>query len=162
VAGGAWSAGILKQVGVAVDIEPVRGQMVLFKTPQREIHHTIEIGKQYVVARKDGRVLAGSTEEWVGFVKENTPEAVRGLIEFAQQLIPSLKSAEVEMTWAGFRPFTKRGQPYIGRVPGFENLTVAAGHFRAGLHLSPITGRLVAQLLCGERPELSVEAFAVE
>ncbi len=161
VTGGAWSGEILKGVGIELEIEPVRGQMVLFKTPRRELKHTVEIGKQYVVPRSDGRVLVGSTEEWVGFVKENTEPAVRGLIEFAQRLVPSLKQAEIEKTWAGFRPHAKRGQPYLGSVPGYENLFVAAGHFRAGLHLSPVTGRVMMQLLVDERPELELTAFGV-
>ncbi|HVJ69426.1 MAG TPA: glycine oxidase ThiO [Caulifigura sp.] len=159
VTGGAWSGEILKQAGVNLEIEPVRGQMVLFRTPKRELHHTVEIGKQYVVPRSDGRILVGSTEEWVGFVKENTESAVRGLVEFAQYLVPKLKHADVEKTWAGFRPHAKRGQPYLGGVPGFDNLFVAAGHFRAGLHLSPITARLMAAVISGGAPELSMDAF---
>ncbi len=161
VAGGAWSGEILKQAGVELEIEPVRGQMVLFRTPKRELRHTVEIGKQYVVPRGDGRILVGSTEEWVGFVKENTDSAVRGLIEFAQFLVPALKAAEVEKTWAGFRPHARRGQPYLGGVPGADNLFVAAGHFRAGLHLSPVTARLMKAVMMGEQPELSIAPFQV-
>jgi len=161
VAGGAWSGEILKTVGLPLEIEPVRGQMILFRTPKRQIHHTVEIGKQYVVPRGDGRVLAGSTEEWVGFVKENTDQGIRGLIEFAHRLIPSLRQAEVEKTWAGFRPHAKRGQPYLGEVPGYDNLFIAAGHFRAGLHLSPVTARLMSQKLTGTPTDLPLDAFAV-
>jgi glycine oxidase len=161
VAGGAWSGKILESAGVSLDIEPVRGQMVLFRTPKRQLHHTIEIGKQYVVPRSDGRILAGSTEEWVGFVKENTESGVRGLIDFAHRLVPSLKHAEVEKTWAGFRPHAKRGQPYLGPVPGYHNLFIAAGHFRAGLHLSPVTGKLMSQVIAGTSPELSLTEFSV-
>jgi glycine oxidase len=161
VTGGAWSGEILKSAGLSLEIEPVRGQMVLFRTPKRQLHHTVEIGKQYVVPRGDGRILVGSTEEWVGFVKENTDSAIRGLVEFAQHLVPSLKHAEVEKTWAGFRPHAKRGQPYLGPAPGYHNLFVAAGHFRAGLHLSPITARLMASLICDRAPELDMQAFTV-
>ncbi|QDT55281.1 Hydrogen cyanide synthase subunit HcnC precursor [Caulifigura coniformis] len=161
VAGGAWSGEILKSVGIPLEIEPVRGQMVLFRTPKRQLRHTVEIGKQYVVPRSDGRVLAGSTEEWVGFVKENTEQGVRGLIEFAHRLVPSLKQAEVEKTWAGFRPHARRGQPYLGAAPGYDNLFIAAGHFRAGLHLSPVTARLMKQRMTGESTELPLDAFAI-
>jgi glycine oxidase len=161
VTSGAWSGQILEHAGINLEIEPVRGQMVLFRTPQRQLHHTVEIGKQYVVPRGDGRILVGSTEEWVGFVKENTPTGVSGLIEFAQRLIPSLKHAEVEKTWAGFRPHARRGQPYLGPVPGYQNLFIAAGHFRAGLHLSPVTGRLMSQIMRGEPAELGLDSFGV-
>ena len=161
VTAGAWTGKLLESAGLSLEIEPVRGQMVLFKTPRRELRHTVEIGKQYVVPRGDGRILVGSTEEWVGFVKENTDSAVKGLIEFAQFLVPKLKHAEVEKTWAGFRPHAKRGQPYLGAVPRADNLFVAAGHFRAGLHLSPVTARLMKALIVGEQPELSTAAFRV-
>jgi glycine oxidase len=162
VTGGAWSGEILKGAGIELEIEPVRGQMVLFRLPKRVLSHTVEIGKQYVVPRSDGRVLVGSTEEWVGFVKENTEPAVRGLIAFARRLAPVLADAEVEQTWAGFRPHARRGQPYIGRVPRCENLFVAAGHFRAGLHLSPVTGRIVSQMLRGEEVEFETGAFGIQ
>ena len=162
ITGGAWSGEILKSAGISLEIEPVRGQMVLFRTPKRQLHHTIEIGKQYVVPRGDGRILVGSTEEWVGFVKENTKAGVQGLIDFAQHLVPSLKHAEVEKTWAGFRPHAKRGQPYLGPVPGYHNLFIAAGHFRAGLHLSPITARLMASTILARAPELDMTAFSVQ
>ena len=135
--------------------------MVLFRTPKRQLHHTIEIGKQYVVPRSDGRILVGSTEEWVGFVKENTEAGVRGLIDFAHHLVPSLKHAEVEKTWAGFRPHAKRGQPYLGPVPGYHNLFIAAGHFRAGP--PPLARHRTAdeQLIAGIPAELSLSAFSV-
>jgi glycine oxidase len=70
-----------------------------------------------------------------------------------------LKSAEVEATWAGLRPGTQDGLPFIGPLPEMENVWVAAGHFRAGIQLSPATARIMAQLICGEEPLVPVEAF---
>jgi glycine oxidase len=161
VTGGAWSSGILSTAGIHIEIEPVRGQIVLLNCGQPLFRHVLEIGSRYLVPREDGRIIVGSTEERVGFVKENTAGGIAGLIEFARSLVPALDQTRVERCWAGLRPHTKRGTPYIGAVPACDNLFVAAGHFRAGLHLSTVTGRLAAQLVRGESPELALDAFAV-
>ena len=138
----------------------MRGQIVLLACPQRPFRHVIECGPRYLVPRDDGRVLIGSTEESVGFNKQNTAEGLRGLLSFAEELVPSLRDALFERAWAGLRPRTVNGMPYIGRLPGQESLFVAAGHFRAGLHLSPVTGRVVSQLIMGEPPIVDVSALA--
>lgn len=160
VAAGAWSQELLASAGCPIEIEPVRGQIVLLSCPQRPFRHVIECGPRYLVPRNDGRVLIGSTEEWVGFNKQNTAEGLLGLLSFAEELVPALKQASFERAWAGLRPRTVNGMPFIGRVPGEENLIVAAGHFRAGLHFSPVTGRVVSQLIMRESPMVDVSPFA--
>ena len=97
-------------------------------------------GKRYIVPRGDGRILVGSTEEDAGFDKRTTAAAIQELLEFGTGLVPSLADAEIEKCWAGLRPGIPDGLPFIGRVPGIENLWVAAGHFRSGILLSPATG----------------------
>lgn len=150
VAGGAWSGMLLRRAGFELPVEPVRGQIVLLES-RAAIPHVIEVGTRYVVPRPDGRVLIGSTEERVGFQKRTTAAGVAGLIEFGQQLIPALGDARFERAWAGLRPHAPGGLPRIGRVPGLTNLTVAAGHFRAGLQLSPITAVLIRELIVDQR-----------
>ena len=162
VTGGAWTAKILAEAGVAIELEPVRGQIVLLRSERPLFRRILEIGSRYLVPRDDGRVIIGSTEEWVGFVKDNTAEGVAGLLEFARRLVPDLSKSSLERCWSGLRPHTKRGLPYIGQAPQVSNLFVAAGHFRAGLHLSTITGRLAAQLIRGESPELPLASFAIQ
>jgi glycine oxidase len=100
-----------------------------------------------MVPRPDGRILVGSTEERVGFDKRNTVVGVSGLLQLAQQLVPSLADAKLERTWAGLRPYRPGGVPFIGRSSHFENVLVAAGHFRAGLQLSPITAKLIREMV---------------
>ena len=160
IAAGAWSQELLAAAGCPLQIEPVRGQIVVLACPQRPFRHVIECGPRYLVPRDDGRVLIGSTEELVGFNKQNTTEGLRRLLSFAEELVPSLSEACFERAWAGLRPRTVNGMPFIGRVPEQENLIVAAGHFRAGLHLSPVTGRVVSQLIVGEDPVVDVGALA--
>lgn len=160
IACGAWSQRLLPpELGPPPVIEPIRGQIVLLRSPTPVLSRVVECGHRYLVPREDGRVLVGSTEERVGFDKQTTPEGVAGLRAFAGQLVPALRGAEQEQAWAGLRPQARRGRPIIGPVPGTEGLSVAAGHFRSGLLLSPITARLMRAHLCGEGHELAA-AFA--
>jgi glycine oxidase len=113
------------------------------------------------VPRDDGRVLAGSTEEEVGFDKSNTPEAVAELTALARELVPALAHAPVEQTWAGLRPASFDGLPYLGQIPGISNAFVAAGHFRTGLYLSTGTAVVLSELIRGERPQIDLSPFRV-
>jgi glycine oxidase len=120
-------------------------------------------GKRYLVPRADGRVLVGSTEEpEAGFEKATTASAIRDLLGFAVALVPGLTKREVEKSWAGLRPGSPDGMPFIGPVPGHPNVLVAAGHFRAGVQLSIGTAELVRDLITGKAPGVSAEAFRLD
>jgi glycine oxidase len=120
----------------------------------------IGVGKRYLVPREDGRILVGSTEEpEAGFDKRTTDAGVRGLAGFATELVPQLASVPVEKTWAGLRPGTPDGLPFLGPVPGWANVFVATGHFRAGIQLSPGTAQVMADLLTGRPPSLPIGEF---
>lgn len=160
VCGGAWSSSILAHAGITLRIEPVRGQIVLLEALPLPTRRILEIGSRYLVPRSDGRLLIGSTEEHVGFEKANTANAVAELIRFGCELIPSLESARLDRCWSGLRPGSATGLPFLGRTAPFENLFVAAGHFRAGLMLSPITAVLMRQLLLGEELALPIDPLA--
>ncbi|HTI49514.1 MAG TPA: FAD-dependent oxidoreductase, partial [Planctomycetaceae bacterium] len=162
VAGGAWSGRLLAQAGVTVPVRPLRGQMVLLALEPCPIRQVINMGPRYLVPRGDGRVLIGSTEEASGFDKRTTAAGVSGLIEFGLNVVPALAEATVERSWAGLRPQSADGLPYLGRVPETDNLYAAAGHFRAGLQLSPITAVLLAQLLLGKPTTVPVAPYAVD
>lgn len=149
VAGGAWSRELLRHAGHDISIEPVRGQIVLLEARPLPFRCVIQSGLRYLVPRADGRILIGSTEEHVGFDKRNTAEAVSDLIDFARGIVPALGAARFERCWSGLRPHATNGLPHIGRLPGTANLSVAAGHFRAGLQLSPITAVKVANAILG-------------
>ena len=154
-AGGAWSASLLEHAGVSFPVEPVRGQIVLLNCRPLPFRPIVEQGRRYLVPRPDGRILIGSTEERAGFVKANTAKAVAELIRFAIALVPELKSAHVEQTWSGLRPYRAGELPFLGRIAGLQNASVAAGHFRAGLQMSPITAVLIRQMLLGQPVQLA-------
>lgn len=156
---GAWTHGLLAQQGVQVSIFPIRGQMLLFRCPQPPFRRVLNEGPRYMVARDDGHVLVGSTEEEVGFDKSNTESAIHDLRELATALVPCLKTATLERTWAGLRPGSFDSFPYIGSIPGLTNAYLAAGHFRSGLHMSPGTAVVLGQLIRGLPTDIDLSPF---
>ncbi len=162
VAGGAWSKQLLDRLGIPLSIEPVRGQIALLASRPGLLKQVIELGPRYLVPRPDGRILVGSTEEYAGFDKRSSAQGVSGLLQLATRLVPALADAQLERSWAGLRPRSRDGLPYLGFPPGWSNLIVAAGHFRAGLQLSPATGLVVSELLAGNEPSVPLEGFACD
>jgi glycine oxidase len=146
---GAWTEDLLAPLGWRPGIRPVRGQIALLNTDKKALGVVILAGKRYIVPRQDGRILIGSTEEDAGFDARPTGGGVAGLLTFAAELLPALADAPLERCWAGLRPGSPDGMPYLGQVPGCDNLFVAAGHFRAGIQLSPATGVALAEVLLG-------------
>jgi glycine oxidase len=163
LAAGAWSEHLLEPLGQRPGVHPVRGQIVLFRRPVPAMSHVLMTGKRYFVPRDDGRVLVGSTEEpEAGFEKRPTAAGVAELLAFTTNLIPGWADAEVEKTWAGLRPGSADGLPYIGPVPGWNGVVVATGHFRAGIQLSIGTARVLTDLLTGRPPAVSLDAFRLD
>jgi glycine oxidase len=160
---GAWTGKLLSRLGVQVAILPLRGQMVMFHCLRgaSPIRHIVNEGSRYIVPRDDGRVLAGSTEEEVGFDKRTTEHAIGDLAAFARTLVPALTDTPIDRSWAGLRPASFDGLPYLGPLPGLSNAFVAAGHFRSGLFLSPATAVVMSQLLRGEPGQIDLAPFRV-
>jgi glycine oxidase len=162
LASGAWTDVLLEQVGWRPGIRPIRGQIALLHTGTPLIRRILLWGARYLVPRPDGRVLIGSTEEDVGFDKRPTAGYVGELLALGCALVPDLGSATLERCWAGLRPGSPDGLPFLGPVPGLDNLFVAAGHFRAGLQLSPATGLVMQELLLGKRTTVPLEPFRLD
>jgi glycine oxidase len=162
LAAGAWTDELLEQVRWRPGIRPIRGQIALLDTGRPGIRLVVMQGKRYLVPRQDGRLLIGSTEEDVGFAAHPTAGGVAGLLEFAVGLVPALAGAPLEKCWAGLRPGSPDGLPFLGPVPGWDNLFVAAGHFRAGIQLSPATGVVMAELLTDRPTSVPLEAFRLD
>ncbi len=139
----AWSATLLRDLGQEVPVMPIRGQMLLFRAQPGQLQRIILSEGHYLIPRCDGLVLAGSTMEEEGFDAMVTEDARDGLVEIAQSLVPALKSARVEKHWAGLRPGSPKGVPFIGAHPEIEGLYINAGHFQNGV----VTGLASAQLI---------------
>lgn len=147
---GAWSAQIGGGFEWSVPVYPVRGQIILLRCEEQPFRRIIARGKTYLVPRRDGHVLIGSTEEpEAGFVKRNTPLATARLLQQAVTFVPALADAPVAAMWSGLRPATRDDKPILGPVPGVQGLFVATGHFRSGLTNAPATAEWIAACLAG-------------
>jgi len=145
-AAGAW-ANLDPGLPFAIPVEPVRGQIVEL-VDQAPFPTVLESEDVYLVPRSDGRVLVGATVERTGFRKDVTAEGVANLLRAALELAPSLGGARFSTAWAGLRPATPDGLPLLGESP-IRGLYLAAGHFRNGILLAPITALLLSNLLRG-------------
>lgn len=149
---GAW-AGVLDK---SLPVRPIRGQIVCLQTGKQPFRHLIHSPDCYLVPWPDGRVLVGATMENVGFEKKVTAAGVHSLLSAALKIAPILQGAAIQDMWAGLRPDTSDNLPILGRGE-FENYIVAAGHFRNGILLAPITAKLIAELVLTGK---SAEALA--
>jgi len=152
VAAGAWSGELLAPLGVELPVEPVKGQMILFKCAEDFLPSMVLAGGRYAIPRRDGHILVGSTLEHAGFDKTPTDEALASLRASAETLLPALRDAEVVGHWAGLRPGSPEGIPFIGEVPEHPGLWLNCGHYRNGLVLAPASCRLLADLMLGREP----------
>lgn len=153
VCGGAWSAALLQAAGTAsVPVRPVRGQMLLYRLAPGALPCIVLAEGRYVIPRRDGHVLCGSTLEESGFDQSTTADARISLMTSAARLWPALAREMPLQHWAGLRPAAPDGIPFIGRLPGCDNLWVNAGQFRNGLVLAPASARLLADQVLGREP----------
>jgi len=159
-AAGAWSGGLLAEVGHAPVIAPVRGQIVLFKAAPGLLPGVVYRRGHYLVPRADGHILAGSTLEEVGFDQSTTAEARAELLDFAYRLLPALRQAEIVAQWAGLRPGSPGNVPTIARHPVLENLFVNSGHFRYGVTMAPAAGEVLLQRMLGMAAPVDVAPYA--
>ena len=162
ICAGAWSGRLLESLQPAPRIRPVRGQMLLFRTRPGLIRHMMLEENRYIIPRKDGRVLFGSTLEEVGFEKQTTEMARRELRRIAVSRFPSLADFPIEAHWAGLRPGSPGGIPYIGRHPEQEHLYINAGHYRNGVVLGPASARLIADIILDRRTIIDPAPYALD
>lgn len=161
IASGAWSANLLKNIKINIDVAPVKGQMILFKSEPNKIKRIVLSRDRYVIPRKDGRVLVGSTLEHTQFEKVTTLAAKNELMEEAYRLTPCLKEADLEHHWAGLRPGSSTGIPYICAVPDVEGLYLNTGHYRNGIVLGAASARLAADIILNRENTLNSSPYVL-
>jgi glycine oxidase len=158
LAAGPWTEVLAQRLGANVPTPPRRGQMIAYRA--NGVRHAIWGEEGYLVPKAGGILYAGATVEDVGFRKRTTPRALAGLRRMATALVPGLRRSEVASEWAGLRPGSPDDLPIIGPLPQKENVYVATGHFRNGILLAPITGKLISQLILEGRTEMPLEPFS--
>jgi len=119
--------------------------MVCFDSKPQLTRHVIYGPRGYIVPRRDGRLLAGSTSEAAGFAREVTASGIGSILSNAQEIAPSISNLPMIDSWAGLRPRAADGLPVLGPCDEIEGLFYATGHYRNGILLAPITGELIAQ-----------------
>ena len=162
IAGGAWSAQLLQGLGINLAVEPVRGQMLLFRAKPGWLRHIVLSDGYYAIPRQDGHVLVGSTLEYVGFDCQTTVAAQQELLAFVRQRLPGLLDFELVRQWAGLRPGSTQGVPFIGEHPALSGLFINAGHFRNGVVMGPASARLLRDIMLGSEPAMDPAPYALE
>ena len=148
VTSGAWSFDLLKETAADLNIKPMRGQILLYENVPEIPKNIIYQNGFYLVPRRDGLLLAGSTLEDVGFDTRTTIEVKQDLKTKAESILPTLKQATIRKHWSGLRPGTPDNLPTIAQHPIIENLYLNTGHFRYGLTMAPASAERVAALVC--------------
>jgi len=148
--------------GFRVPTRPVKGQMLCVTMPEKElVRHVVRAPDVYLIPRSDGRMSIGATAEEAGFDKQTVPETIAKLRRAAIDLVPKLADARILEAWAGLRPGTPDGLPILGTM-STSGYFVATGHFRDGILLAPVTAKLMAQIMTGQRPPIDVSKLSAD
>jgi glycine oxidase len=159
LAAGSWTSLVEHGAGPEPRVTPARGQIVELKTSVPVLSSIVFGPDCYLVPRSDGRLLIGSTLEFVGFRRGVTAGAVAKLLAAAVRLVPALAEAELHDHWSSFRPYTKDELPLLG-PSATSGLVMMSGHYRNGILLAPISARVVAACVMHERPPLDLAPFS--
>jgi len=159
ICAGAWSKQVLGQYALQLDIKPVRGQMLLFKFTTPPLQHILLQGGMYLIPRRDGHLLVGSTLEEAGFDKSTTIEARDSLWQRAQLILPVLRDIPLVQHWSGLRPASPHNIPTIGRHPQLDNLYINSGHFRYGVTMAPASAAILMNALNGVEQPFDVSPY---
>ena len=161
--GGSWSPLLARELGLKIPMQAGKGySLTLPKPPQLPRLCSICTEARLAVTPMGGALRIGGTMEIAGLNEDINPVRVRGIIKSALKYFPKFAEADFEgmQPWRGLRPCSPDGLPYLGRTAKFANLSVATGHAMMGLSLGPITGKLMAQVLAGERPEFDLSLLS--
>jgi glycine oxidase len=160
VAAGSWSHHIRGLEADGVALHPVRGQMLCFEARPLILTPAVFSMRAYLVPRRDGRILAGSTMEEAGYNKAVTLAGIEKIVRGAFAMVPSLGELPFREAWAGLRPATRDLLPVIGYSPSVANVIWSTGHYRSGILLSALTGEVVADLVAGRASSIDLSPFS--
>lgn len=158
VTSGAWSFSLLKDTSTQLNIKPMRGQILLYK-PQKNLEQMVYKEGFYMIPRRDGYLLAGSTLEDVGFDPAVTKAVRDELSAKAEIIMPALINQPIIKHWSGLRPGTPDNLPIISAHSTIENLYLNTGHFRYGLTMAPASAQLAVAIMFAEKPLINAAPY---
>ena len=156
---GAWTKNFFQE-NSSIDIQPIRGQMLLYKSAKNILSHIVMKDRSYMIPRQDCYILCGSTVEHVGFNNEITQTARQTLQNFAHELVPSFTKLEPIKQWSGLRPGTQREAPYICKHPKIKGLYINSGHYCYGIIMSIASARIMTELISNSLNTSQIAAFS--
>ncbi|WP_025028735.1 glycine oxidase ThiO [Caldalkalibacillus mannanilyticus] len=159
IANGAWTSFLEPELSMRVPIFPIRGQICAFELGMEKVHHMIFSSQGYVVAKENGSLICGASEDIAGYDNSVTDKGIQRLKKWSRRLYPFLQDKEPYHTWAGLRPATQDGFPLIGRLPHRPNIILSSGHYRNGILLSVVNAKIVADLLEQKTPIVPISQF---
>jgi glycine oxidase len=160
ISAGAWSGEYERWFGLSIPIHPIRGQICSYEHQASEVRHMVFSSQAYWVGKRNARLVCGASEDVAGFETSVTERGIGRLIRSSNKLFPFLAGKETAHRWAGLRPATRDGLPLLGQVEGMPAVIMAAGHYRNGILLSPITAHIVADILEEKQEKQSISRFS--
>ena len=164
---GSWAPLVSRSSGLGMRsrtplVVPARGQMLAFAAPTRLFHHVVMSEAAYGVQRRDGRLIVGSTVEFVGFEKRLTGDGMRAILSGFHRMVREkvLDRCAFQDAWVGLRPCSRDRLPILGET-SVKGLYVAIGHFRHGILLAPVTAKLIAELILRGHSSFDLSPFSL-
>ncbi|MDO3409792.1 glycine oxidase ThiO [Saccharibacillus sp. CPCC 101409] len=147
---GAWAGEWSARLGLRIPVQPIRGQICAYEWREERapLRHMVFCSQGYLVQKANGTLVCGASEDVAGFDTSVTERGIARLMRWNKRVLPALGQAEPFHRWAGLRPATLDGRPLIGRLERAERVLFAAGHYRNGILLSPVTAKLIGD--CAE------------
>jgi glycine oxidase len=159
---GAWAHQMEISFDIRIPIYPIRGQICAYEWSDKPIRHMIFGSQGYLVAKDNGTLVCGASEDIAGFDVSITERGIERLRRWNKDIIPHLNGRIPNHRWAGLRPATQDGRPLIGPLEHAKHVIVAVGHYRNGILLSPVTAKIVADLVEERMDTTHIEAFRPE
>lgn len=160
VCAGAWSGAYEQWFNLSIPIHPIRGQICSFDNAAEDVSHMVFSSQAYWVGKKNNRLVCGASEDVAGFDTSVTERGIGRLLRSSGKLLPHLAGRRADLSWAGLRPATSDGLPLLGMLEDRPSIVMAAGHYRNGILLSPVTAQLVGDMLEGKPTDMPVHVYA--
>lgn len=157
---GCWSKTFESDLKHSIPVDPVKGERIRMKMPDLAGQPLVRWESRHVIPRENGEVDFGATVERVGFDRTRTEEGKQDIIQTAKKMVPGVREEKCIDHWVGLRPYArKKGGPFLGDIPNFNNVWIGAGHYKEGILQGPYSAKLLTELLHDEQPEIPIEPY---